>query len=232
MTTWAAIRSLPRHLLFGPRNTVLLDAAWKNHIVYEGKPVWWARWTWALIGMDLFLVSSMGEMTWNHWTRLEDSDDSSSDVKRKNYVLRPAWQRFGVGVGQFALGVGLAIALVRLRGKAIRKLYIVPAKRSSRSTASGTPKNSQVLIQTPVQSSTSCLRMTLADCTLSPGRDLSEVILRVRGRDSEFWMEMKGAKIRGKEMPLEEANDALWEAFSGKKSLTLGGWKSGPILGS
>ncbi|KZT21099.1 hypothetical protein NEOLEDRAFT_1074101 [Neolentinus lepideus HHB14362 ss-1] len=225
MSTWAVIRSWPRRLL-GRQRSVLLDPAANRHLVYEGKPVWWARWTWALVGMDLFLVSSMAEVTWNHWTHLETSEP---DAKQKNYVLRPAWQRFCLAAGQFGAGLALAVTLVRLRGKAIRKLYIIPPKDSSLS-ASEVPKHSQVLIQTPVQSSSSCIKTTLAQCELSPGRDLSEVIMRLRGNDSEFWMEMHGAKIRGKEMPLEKANGALWEAFTGKKAISLSGWISGPIL--
>ncbi|EPQ55217.1 hypothetical protein GLOTRDRAFT_138839 [Gloeophyllum trabeum ATCC 11539] len=219
---WSAFGTWSRRLL-GRQPSTLLDAATKRHLVYEGKPVWWARWTWPLVGMDLFLCSSMAETAWNHWTWPDPAQKelAGEDAHvQPNYVLRPAWQRFALAAGQFAVGLGFASALVRLRGRAVRRVYIVPSPSHS----------AQVFIQTPVHGASSGIRTTLGECRLSPGRDMSEVILRLRGREGEYWMELRGARIRGQEVPLERANAEIWEAFTGKKAAAMQRWKSGPVL--
>jgi hypothetical protein len=71
---------------------------------------------------------------------------------------------------------------------------------------------------------------------IDPGRDKTEVILRIQDVRGHWWIGLTRARLRGTPVPAARMRDALLAEWGIRKSAggdpvaSVGRWKSGPIL--
>ncbi|KDQ56477.1 hypothetical protein JAAARDRAFT_107844, partial [Jaapia argillacea MUCL 33604] len=182
----------------------------KKVLLYERRPAWWVRWTYALVVADILSFGSMAHFGYNYWTKYEDESQASvpisdapnpvdSSPPKGRWVARPEWQRFFLASSQVVVGTFIAGALLIYRSHVVTKIHIFQPLRgpSTRSTQ-------QVLVQNPQHRAESGGRLyNMQDCQLRPGRDTTEMILRVKGVKGHFWIGTKGALIKGKDLGVQ-----------------------------
>jgi len=190
---------------------------------YEARPPWWAKFTWGFIAADLVVTSTMTELTWTKWTL--PPEKPGDDVPPR---LRPAWQRAGLCLAHLSLGVGFATLLLIARSRVVRILHIIPA------SGSGAPK--QLLIAAAHRHGARGAVVPFARTRIDPGRDESEVILRIEGVRGHWWIGLARARLRGTQVPAARLRDAFMVEWGIRKPLRgdmgtgSGRWKSGPVL--
>jgi hypothetical protein len=187
---------------------------------YEARPPWWAKFTWGFIAADLVVTSTMTELTWTKWT-LPSSKPGDEPV------LRPAWQRAGLSLAHLSLGVGFATLLLIARSRVARILHILPASGSA-------PK--QLLIAGAHRHGARGAVVPFSRTRIDPGRDESEVILRIQDVRGHWWVGLTRARLRGASVPTARLRDAFmveWgirKKVQGDEGMGSGRWKSGPVL--
>jgi hypothetical protein len=208
---------------------------------YEARQPWWAKFTWGFIAADLlmtcvqfstfhptlrFLIkarrksSTMTELTWTKWTL---PPEKSGDAP----VLRPAWQRAGLCLAHLSLGVGFATLLLIARSRVVRILDIIPP-------SSAAPK--QLLIAGAHRHGMRGAVVPFERTRIDPGRDKTEVILRIQDVRGHWWIGLTRARLRGTPVPAARMRDALLAEWGIHKSVegdpvaSVGRWKSGPVL--
>jgi len=195
--------------------------------LYETRPPWWARFTWGFIAADLLVTSTMTELTWTKWTLPPEKPDDGPGRRR------PAWQRAGLCLGHLALGVGLATVLLIARSRVVRILHVLPP------SSSGAPK--QLLIAAAAHGhARRGAVVPFARTRIDPGRDKSEVILRIQDVRGHWWIGLERARLRGTPVPAARMREALLAEWGIRKSppqqggglgaAGAGRWKSGPLL--
>ncbi|KAI9465141.1 hypothetical protein BJY52DRAFT_666322 [Lactarius psammicola] len=192
---------------------------------YEARPPWWAKFTWGFIAADLIVTSTMTELTWTKWTL---PPEKPGDVPTR----RPAWQRAGLCLAHLSLGVGFATLLLIARSRVVRILHIIPASGNG----GGTPK--QLLIAGAHRHGARGAVVPFSRTRIDPGRDESEVILRIQDVRGHWWIGLTRARLRGTSAPAVRLRDAFmteWGIRKGMRGDTgtgidTGRWKSGPVL--
>ena len=163
-------------------------------------------------------------MAMNYWTQPVSNVDSTSTADQKQdaeeeinedgYEMRPLWQRFGLATAQVAAGAVAGGFIMASRDRTVWRMRILRlATSSNRPSHSNIPfkstsppsklshASSASLYGPPVLSletgSGRTRRFFMRDCELAPGRDLTELILRIRGVRIHFWSGLNGAKVLG-----------------------------------
>ena len=163
----------------------------------------------------------MTELTWTKWT-LPPSKNAGDEP-----VLRPTWQRAGLCLAHLSLGVGFATLLLIARSRVVRILQILPA-------SNGMPK--QLLIARAHRHGTWGAVVPFARTRIDPGRDETEVILRIQDVRGHWWVGLTRARLRGTSVPAARLRDAFmaeWgvrKGVQGNEGTGSGRWKSGPVL--
>lgn len=187
---------------------------------YEARPPWWAKFTWGFIAADLVVTSTMTELTWTKWTLPPKKPGDAP-------APRPAWQRAGLCLAHLSVGVGFATLLLIARSRVVRVLHILPA-------SGGAPK--QLLIAGAHRHGTRGAVVPFARTRIDPGRDETEVILRIQDVRGHWWIGLSRARLRGTPVPAVRLRDAFraeWgigKAVRGDVGTDTGRWKSGPVL--
>jgi hypothetical protein len=162
----------------------------------------------------------MTELTWTKWTL---PPEKSGDPP----VRRPTWQRAGLCLSHLSLGVGFATLLLIARSRVVRILHIIPP-------SAGAPK--QLLISGAHRHGTRGAVVPFARTRIDPGRDNTEVILRIQDVYGHWWIGLTRARLRGTPVPAARMRDALLAEWGIRKSAqddavaSVGRWKSGPVL--
>jgi hypothetical protein len=163
----------------------------------------------------------MTELTWTKWTLPPEKPGDAP-------TRRPAWQRAGLCLAHLSLGVGFATLLLIARSRVVRVLHIIPASDS------GAPK--QLLIAAAHRHGARGAVVPFARTRIDPGRDESEVILRIHDVRGHWWIGLARARLRGTSVPAVRLREALMAEWGIRKSLQgnvgtgSGRWKSGPVL--
>lgn len=142
-------------------------------------------------------------------------------------MRRPTWQRAGLCLGHLTVGVGLATLLLIGRSRVVRILHILPP-------SVGQPK--QLLIAGAHVGKGRGAVVPFARTRIEPGRDKTEVILRIEDVRGHWWIGLTRAQLRGTPVSAARMRDALLAEWGIRKSLQgdlpagSGRWKSGPLL--
>lgn len=171
------------------------------------------------------------ELTWNHWSKLVNPSKESLDGSSKPsplpdyYELRPVWQRLGLCLAHLGIGIGAGVALITTHIRVIRTFAILSPPTTS--TSQGDLR--RVFIQGAHNWKQNGSIFPINKCSLDPGRDDTEMILRVKGERGHWFMGLDGAKINGRETSLAKAQTAIWSDW--KQKASKGRWKNGPVVG-
>jgi len=164
----------------------------------------------------------MTELTWTKWTLPPEKPGDAP-------ARRPAWQRAGLCLGHLTLGVGLATMLLIARSRVVRILHVFPP-------SSGAPK--QLLIAAAHGHARRGTVVPFARTRIDPGRDKTEVILRIQDVRGHWWIGLSSARLRGTPVPAARMREALLAEWGirrpppqqGDLGAGAGRWKSGPVL--
>jgi hypothetical protein len=162
----------------------------------------------------------MTELTWSKWTLPPDKPGDTP-------ALRPAWQRAGLCLGHLSLGVGFATLLLITRSRVVRILHIIPPSAGA---------SKQLLIAGAHRHGMRGAVVPFARTRIDPGRDKTEVILRIQDARGHWWIGLTRARLRGTPVPVARMRDALLAEWGIRKSAKgdpvarVGHWKSGPVL--
>jgi hypothetical protein len=162
----------------------------------------------------------MTELTWTKWTLPPEKPGDTP-------VRRPAWQRAGLCLAHLSIGVGIATLLLIARSRVVRILHIFPP-------SAGAPK--QLLIAGAHRHGKRGAVVPFACARIEPGRDKTEMVLRIQDVRGHWWIGLTHARLRGTRVPAARLRDAFLEEWGIRKSsrsdLTVGAgrWKSGPLL--
>lgn len=162
----------------------------------------------------------MTELTWTKWTVPPSKPGDTPE-------LRPAWQRAGLSLAHLSLGVGFATMLLIARSRVARILHILPASGNA-------PK--QLLIAGAHRHGTHGAVVPFARTRIDPGRDDSEVILRIQDVRGHWWVGLTRARLRGSSVPTARLRDAFMAEWGirkkahGDEGIGSGRRKSGPVL--
>ncbi|KAI0292788.1 hypothetical protein BC826DRAFT_1018196 [Russula brevipes] len=154
--------------------------------------------------------STMTELTWTKWML---PPEKPGDVP----VRRPAWQRAGLCLAHLSSGVGFATLLLIARSRVVRVLH-------------------QLLIAGAHRHGTRGAVVPFARTRIEPGRDKTEVILRIEDVRGHWWIGLNRARLRGTPVPAAHMRDAIlaeWgirKTSQGDLGTGAGRWKSGPLL--
>lgn len=172
--------------------------------------------------MIVNISSTMTELTWTKWTLPPEKPGDAP-------LRRPTWQRAGLCLGHLTLGVGLATLLLIARSRVVRILHIFPP-----SVSGDTPK--QLLIAGAHVGKSRGAVVPFAHTRIEPGRDKTEVIVRIDDVRGHWWIGLTRARLRGTPVSAARMRDALLAEWGIRKSshgdlgATSGRWKSGPLL--
>ncbi|KAJ8495037.1 hypothetical protein ONZ45_g13028 [Pleurotus djamor] len=205
-------------------------------------PPWWARWALALVACDIFMTASAIDLTWNRWTELTGDLGKIAEKNQKAikdspsteeaYVPRPSWQRIGLCVGHLGVGIGVAVALLVTQSRYVRTFTISPALTRSKPSGKplNQPKDRQVLLSSANNWKNNGKSFPIEKCSLSEGRDATEMILRVDGEKGHWYLALEDALIRGKKASVPDAQrDILAEWGAERKT---GQWTPRPAADS
>ena len=173
----------------------------------------------------------MTELTWTKWTLPPEKPGDAP-------VRRPTWQRAGLCLGHLTLGVGLATLLFIARSRVVRILHVFPPSvGGGGGGGGGTPK--QLLIAGAHVGKSRGAVVPFARTRIEPGRDETEVILRIQDVRGHWWIGLTRARLRGTPVSAARMRDALLAEWGIRKSPSRGDlgaasssgrWKSGPLL--
>ena len=164
----------------------------------------------------------MTELTWTKWTL-------PPEKRGDEPARRPAWQRAGLCLAHLSLGVGFATLLLIARSRVVRILHVIPP-----TSGGGAPK--QLLIASAHRHGARGAVVPFARTRIDPGRDESEVILRIQDVRGHWWIGLTRGRLRGTPVPAVRLREALMAEWGIRKSVGgdvgtgSGRWKSGPVL--
>ena len=178
------------------------------------------------------------ELTWNHWTEpaLDSptkttadtpSTSSTSEPQTTHFTLRPTWQRLALCVVHLGIGVGAAVALIGSHTRVIRTLCILPHHSGPLTKSSPKKDLRELFIQCSHHWKNRGRIFPMSDCQLHPGRDGTELILRVDGQRGHWWLGLDRAQIHGRQTSLAASRSTILGEWRQQKNT---GWKSGPVL--
>lgn len=164
-------------------------------------------------------------MVMNQWTEKVEKQQSrstetstSTGDKEHEFVLRPLWQRLGLSTFEAVVGIGAAALILASRDRTVWRLRALrvplsslpPGKggirpqapsnvsQNANASASANDNNNIVtLLALETASGGRQRRFLLHDCTLVPGRNLSELYLNVPSIRGHFIVNMNRARVLG-----------------------------------
>jgi len=193
--------------------------------LYSRKPPLWAQWAWTLVACDIFMTSTAVELTWYHWTKPVQKNDSS-ESNTSEFVLRPVWQRLGLSAFHMGVGVAAAVALIGSQTRVVRTICILPRQTSLSAKPSQTDTR-DIFIQCAHHWRNRGRLFPMSSCRLDPGRDDSELILRVDGERGHWWIGLNRATMNGRNSSLPASRATILGEWKQQKNTA---WKRGPIL--
>ena len=180
----------------------------------------------------------MTELTWSKWTVRRDpigagpTPDDGGAGEEEEFALRPAWQRAGVCLVHLGTGLGLATLLFIGRSRVVRRLHILPA-----GSVSNAAQGKQLFIQGQHNIGANGAIVPFKHAHLQPGRDDTEIILRVDGVRGHWWVGLTSAQINGQKLHPKQVKEEMLDAWGIRKknaglseSGSDGRWIGGPIL--
>jgi hypothetical protein len=208
---------------------------------YERTPEWWARpWIvystvavaftgtyvfWSLLPTS-YLTSpraSAMQLTWQHWTRRvspADAKGSRADASTKEtppaqaqWELRPEWQRVGLCLGQFGLGMFFASLVLTLRTRIVRTLLVLPPLPPSPGVKS-TPR--RIFIQCANHSKEVGHVFPMSSTEIPHTQRTLDLLLHVEGIRGGLSLGLDGVRINGEEKPKDKVREQLQELWWGK----------------
>ncbi|TBU26737.1 hypothetical protein BD311DRAFT_666890 [Dichomitus squalens] len=223
-----------RRSLFGPRSLRSQGINIENvKPVYDrGSLPWWTRWTYFLVAADLITVTTMCELSWNHWTIWEElpsktPENVSSSLETKDpsqasghYVLRPWWQRGFFALTTFTTGIVLGAILLGGRSRIVRRMFIVPspASASSSTTKPGTAvPGRQVVIQSALHTKNQGVVFPLKRTRLVQSPLKTEMMVGIKDGRGHYSLGLEGAEVNGTKASLWDARKALFTEWYGEK---------------
>ncbi|KAA1470447.1 hypothetical protein DENSPDRAFT_797741 [Dentipellis sp. KUC8613] len=192
----------------------------KKQPFYQRPSPWWARLTWGMVAADFMITTSMTEVTWKKWTEPVDPENPAAGER-----LKSIWPRAGLCVFHITVGAGLAAMIFIGRSRVVRTLDILRPGPGA--------EQKQLFIQGAHHRGDKGLLVPFAKSRLDPGRDHTEVILRVAGMRGHWWVALNGAKVNGHALAPENARSLFmseWGIRSAVPTGTSGHWTSGPIV--
>ncbi|TDL18019.1 hypothetical protein BD410DRAFT_793711 [Rickenella mellea] len=220
-------------------------------LLYDSKPRWWARWVWGLLALDIIFTTSSCDIVMNHWTQrvIKTPDKKQSSLSDRDAIptpieyeweLRPFWQRLSLCVAQLFVGAGVGAAIMAFRDRTVWRLRLLPALARAGMTPVSPQKSlprgrsfGQAADARLLEVETGSGRKKLfrfRDCTLEPGRDETEMFMRIQGIRGHFWLGMKGARVLDdREMGAADVKRKLIHAW-GPSAKSGGQWTSGPSV--
>ncbi|KAL1756716.1 hypothetical protein FB107DRAFT_210765 [Schizophyllum commune] len=218
----------------------------KTPPLYYRKPPTWMKFSWFIAGGAVVSAINMSDLTWEHWTEFVEDEASfearardPSLEKKGKWELRPWYQRLGMCGLQLSAATMLSVIVVLMRYRTVKRLDIF---RHSAQFDTGGP--TLLLAQCAHHTSQAWGYIRpIKQCTLSAtGATDHTLYLTLAGDKADRKIDLRGALIRGKELPPKEARAALIEEFGAEGKLkgvaqalkeeaqTGGsGWKSGPV---
>jgi len=182
-----------------------------------------------------------------HWTRpIAEVASSDGPTEKKDAAgaqfqipssnpsqreLRPLYQRVLMSVSILGFGTGLGVLFLSARSRIVRRLLDVssPAPAHKSKPLRTLSKDRYIVVETVENWGRDKGKVYPKEkCELRPGRDGSEMLLKVRGvRD--FWLGLDEAKIEGEAVSGGSwaVRQRLLESWGKKAS---GVWKSGPVV--
>ncbi|THH02051.1 hypothetical protein EW145_g6808 [Phellinidium pouzarii] len=182
--------------------------------LFDGKPQWWARWAFVLLAFDMIftvsptynlrrnlffwnaslVVGFSVDMVMRNWTKavekpsasLEEASSSQNQRKEYDYVLRPLSQRLGLSAFELVVGIVAGSLILASRDRIVWR----PPPRPS-------PGAQTINVLSLETASGHSKRFLLRDCTLAPGRDLSELFLRAGSVRGHFVLTFGNARVLG-----------------------------------
>jgi len=113
-------------------------------------------------------------------------------------------------------------------------MTIIP---SSKLAGQQTQTPRRIFVQCAHHAKKSGLAFFADKCTLKPGRNDSELILRVIGERFHWHVDLKDAFAHGKEATVDQTRNAILAGWGGKSTVYMSSkpgiddrWKRGPIL--
>ncbi|KLO15110.1 hypothetical protein SCHPADRAFT_938975 [Schizopora paradoxa] len=189
--------------------------------LYDGKPSMFARWAWGLLALDMIFTASGVDLVMKHWTEPEDVSQANTssatkvettEATERRYVLRPLWQRLAFSVGLVVGGVAAGGLILATRDRTVWRMRIsrlklphqqvnriqLPRKPNAPVTEMHhAPSTYGPAILTLETASGRSKKHFLHDCELSPGRDATEMHLRVKKLRGAFVVRLPRSIILG-----------------------------------
>ncbi|TFK83279.1 hypothetical protein K466DRAFT_602991 [Polyporus arcularius HHB13444] len=180
---------------------------------------WWSRWTYFLVAADLVMTAGACELTWNHWTTLEEPAqdaqpsetpaDGSGPVAK--LVPRPWWQRGIFVATNLVAGIGIAAVLLGARSRMVRRMYIIPNPGSH-------PGDRLLVIQSPLHPHNHGAVYPLHRTRLVNSPDPSETMIGLKDDRGHYSVILNGAEVGGQKMEsVWDARKALFTVWYGEK---------------
>ncbi|KAI5123824.1 hypothetical protein M0805_009116 [Coniferiporia weirii] len=183
--------------------------------LFDSKPQWWARWVFVLLGVDMLFTGFSIDMVMRNWTEAVEkpaAPGSPQDKRKKEYeyVLRPLWQRLGLSSFEMLVGVAAGALILASRDRTVWRVCLrrvplssLPPSRSGMqplplpSAGPEVSGSDAIVVLTLETGSGRSKRFLMRDCTLAPGRDLSELYLRALGVRGNFILSLGNARVVG-----------------------------------
>jgi hypothetical protein len=208
--------------------------------LYEGKPSWWIKFSLPAAGCGLFMGCvchasrqrdvltadahsfTMAELTWREWSLPKDQMPEGADPNER--VLRPAWQRGGLAFFHVACSLCLAAVAVGASSQNVRRLSVIP-----RGVAPHLGGNGHRLFVQGVLDLKGGGIVPFERARLFPGRDNTEVVLRIDGKRGMWRIGTKNATCNGEEGSPEKIREGLMSAWGFKKGDVVGLGRGGHL---
>jgi hypothetical protein len=163
------------------------------------------------------------QLTWQHWTRRvspPDAKGSSANASTKDtpptpaqWELRPEWQRVGLCLGQFGLGMFFASLVLTLRTRIVRTLLVLPPLPPSPGVKA-TPR--QIFIQCANHSKEVGHVFPMSSTEIPHTQRTLDLLLHVEGIRGGLSLGLDGVRINGEERPKDKVREQLQELWWGK----------------
>ena len=134
-----------------------------------------------------------------HWTELDEKATSPSvddkDVAQQTYVLRPLWQRLLLSGGLVVGGVLAGGLIMASRDRTVWRMRL--SRLSAPNVRRAMPVHEAPVVLTLETASGRSKNYMLKNCELAPGRDATEMLLRIQGIRGGFLVNLPRSVILG-----------------------------------
>lgn len=144
-------------------------------------------------------------MVMSKWTQPVEKSSSSTTNPEEKYVMRPLWQRMALSAFEIAVGVSAGAVILASRDRTVWRVLVrrvplsalPPGRPGMRPPPSSSSASRTVNVLSLESGSGRTKRYLMRDCTLSSGRDHSELFLNINGIRGNFVLAMNGARVLG-----------------------------------